>query len=147
MIEFLRQRCQPNFDDSHQARISGPLLDRISMQLEVAALEPMTLAKESAGETSSAIAARVARARARQLERQQHANQHMGTHELDRYCRLNGKAESLLRDTMLKLHWSARAYHGVLKVARTIADLAGVESLSAEHVGEAIQYRRGLRGN
>lgn len=137
-------RCTQDAVARYQARISGPLLDRIDMQIEVAALEPMTLASAADGELSSVIAARVLRARQRQMDRQQVANNRMSTRDLDRYCKLGPKAECALRDTMLQLHWSARAYQRVLKVARTIADIENADTLSAEHVLEAIQHRRGV---
>ena len=137
-------RCTSDAVARYQARISGPLLDRIDMQIEVAALEPMTLAAAADGELSCVIAARVLRARQRQMDRQQVANNRMSTRDLDRYCKLSPKAECALRETMLQLHWSARAYQRVLKVARTIADIENADTLSAAHVREAIQHRRGV---
>lgn len=129
----------------YQDRISGPLLDRIDIQIELAAAAPLVLAHDADGEPSASIAARVAIAFNRQKERQNKSNERLTTHEIDRYCRLDSESEKVLRASMLKLHWSARAYHRVLKVARTIADLAGTDAISAEHVAESIQYRRGLR--
>ena len=129
----------------YQDRISGPLLDRIDMQIEVAAVEPEILSKEADGEASALIAKRVARAYERQLARQHKSNQRMNTRDIDRHCRLERQAEQALRLSMLKFHWSARAYHRVLKVARTIADLADSAVLTEDHVTEAIQYRRALR--
>ncbi len=129
----------------YQDRISGPLLDRIDMQIEVAAMDPTTLSATADGDASATIAARVTLAHERQLARQGKPNQRLTTHEIDRYCRLNRGGEQLLRLTMLQLHWSARAYHRVLKVARTIADLAAVDRIADEHIREAIQSRRGLR--
>lgn len=131
----------------YQNRISGPLLDRIDMQIEVAALAPDTLSSVASGEPSAMIAARVARAHERQLARQHKSNQRMNTRDIDRHCRLDREGEQTLRHTMLKLHWSARAYHRVLKVARTVADLAASDQILGEHVNEAIQYRRGLQGS
>ena len=129
----------------YQDRISGPLLDRIDMHIEVAALPPDKLATVADGETSEAIAARVAIAYDRQIARQRKPNQQMTTRDIDSYCRLDVEGEQMLRHNMLKFHWSARAYHRVLKVSRTIADLAGSESIKLEHVKEAIQCRRGLQ--
>ncbi len=129
----------------YQDRISGPLLDRIDMQIEVGAMAPATMSAEADGEPSAAIAARVARASSLQLKRQDKSNQRLTTREIDLHCRLDAAGEKLLRETMLHWHWSARAYHRVLKVARTIADLAGSGRVSSAHVAEAIQYRRSLR--
>lgn len=138
-------RCSPDAVLRYQGRISGPLLDRIDMQIEVAAMPPDALSAAADGEGSAAIAARVNRAYQLQLRRQDKVNQRLATHEIDKYCRLNSAGEQLLRTAMLRLHWSARAYHRVLKVARSIADLAGATAIAAPHVAEAIQYRRALR--
>jgi magnesium chelatase family protein len=129
----------------YQDRISGPLLDRIDIQIELAAVDPLILAHDADGEPSAAIATRVADAYQRQLVRQDKSNQRLTTREIDRHCRLDSESEKILRGSMQHFHWSARAYHRVLKVARTIADLAGADAISAEHVAESIQYRRGLR--
>ena len=140
-------KCHCTFEGvlRYQDRISGPLLDRIDMQIEVAAVEPETLSKDADGELSASIAERVARAYERQLARQHKSNQRMSTRDIDRHCRMDLDAERALRSKMIQLHWSARAYHRVLKVARTIADLADSYVLTEEHVSEAITYRRGLR--
>ena len=137
-------RRTPDAVQRYQDRISGPLLDRIDIQVPVAAMTPDTMAQLADGEPSAAIAARVTQAHARQLARQGKANQKLTTREIDQHCHLDAAAERLLGDAMQHLHWSARAYHRVLKVARTIADLAGVDTVNAQHVAEAIQYRRGL---
>ena len=129
----------------YQDRVSGPLLDRIDLQIEVAPVEPDTLWAAANGDSSELIAQRVAVAYERQLARQHKPNQRLSTREIDRYCRLQRGGEQLLRHTMLQLHWSARAYHRVLKVARTIADLAGTEHISNDNLMEAITFRRGLR--
>ena len=138
-------RCTPDAVLRYQGRVSGPLLDRIDMQIEVAAMAPASLSAAADGESSAAIAQRVARAFQLQLGRQDKGNQYLNTREIDAYCRLDGAGEKLLRQAMLQLHWSARAYHRVLKVARTVADLDGAAAIAAPHVAEAIQYRRALR--
>lgn len=135
----------PNFDDSHQDRISGPLLDRIDIQVEVPAMPPSSLSAQADGEPSAVIALRVLRAFELQLARQGQSNEGLSTREVDQHCRLDATGEDILRNAMLRLHWSARAYHRVLKVARTVADLAGEAQVGAAHVAEAIQFRRGLR--
>ena len=130
-----------------QDRISGPLLDRIDMQIEVAALDPALLSADADGESSAQIAQRVAIAYERQLARQHKSNQRMGTRDIDRHCKLDRQGEQLLRHSMIAFHWSARAYHRVLKVARTVADLRGSDKILEEHVKEAVQYRRALQGS
>ena len=97
------------------------------------------------GESSAVIGARVAAARHLQLARQDKANHVLSTVEIDRYCRPDQAGEDVLQLAMQRLNWSARAYHRVLKVARTIADLAGAETIGQAQVSEAIQYRRALR--
>lgn len=129
----------------YQDRISGPLLDRIDIRIALAAVDPMLLARNADGESSAAIAARVAGAYARQQRRQGKSNHSLSTRDIDRHCRLDAASELVLRESMLRFHWSARAYHRVLKVARTIADLAGADAIAADHIKEAIQYRRALR--
>jgi|SRR5471030_348264 len=129
----------------YQSRISGPLLDRIDMQVAVNAVDPEALGSPSDGEASATIAVRVELAYQRQLARQHKSNQQLTTQEIDRYCKLDRAGGKLLLDAMTHLNWSARAYHRILKVARTIADLAGVSAIKSAHVAEAVQYRRALR--
>jgi magnesium chelatase family protein len=139
-------RCTPDIVVRYQDKISGPLLDRIDMQIEVGALPQEDLLKRADGEPSAAVAERVERAFARQLQRQNKGNNALSTTEIETYCRPDTAGAQLLHTAMARLNWSARAYHRVLKVARTIADLAGVERIAQPHVAEAIQYRRALRG-
>jgi magnesium chelatase family protein len=132
--------------ERYRSRISGPLLDRIDIHLEVPAVAYADLVTEHGSERSATIRERVEKARAVQRLRFQgqhgiHANAHMAARDLRRYCRLTPPVESVLRQAVARLGLSARAYHRVLKIARTIADLAGAVELSAAHVSEAIQYR------
>ncbi len=129
----------------YQERISGPLLDRIDIQIHVASMDPEALVRAADGEASAVIAARVAAARARQLARQGTANDSLTTHQVDRYCRLDGDGEHMLRNAMAQTHMSARAYHRILKVARSVADLGNCDQIMSDHVREALLYRRGLR--
>jgi magnesium chelatase family protein len=138
--------CGPLSIERYRSRISGPLLDRIDIHLEVPAVAYGDLVGEPGDESSAAIRARVERARAVQRTRFQgqrgvHANAHMSARDLRRHCRLTEPVESVLRQAVTRLGLSARAYHRVLKIARTIADLAGAAELTTAHVSEAIQYR------
>jgi magnesium chelatase family protein len=141
-----RCTCLPRQIERYRSRISGPLLDRIDLQIEVPALRPAELAERRQGETSALIRERVALARERQYHRFRgrpglYANAHMGVREVGEFCRINQAAEALLRAAVQRLGFSARAYHRVLKLARTIADLAGTDTIAVAHVAEAIQYR------
>jgi magnesium chelatase family protein len=137
-------RCSPDVVARYQGRVSGPLLDRIDMQLAVPALDTEALAESAAGESSRAIAARVAHAHALQLDRQGKPNAQLSVAEIDRYCQPDPAAGALLRTAIERLAWSARAYHRVLRLARTIADLSGDPRIQSTHAAEAIQYRRAL---
>ena len=135
-------RCTPDQIARYRCRLSGPLLDRIDIQIEVPALREDELVQAGRGESSSQVRERVERARGRQLERQGKDNTRLGPREVERLCALEDKAGALLKQAIAKLHLSARAYHRVLKLARTIADLAGEPTIGVAHVAEAIQYRR-----
>ena len=138
-------RCTPDNVARYQSKISGPLLDRIDMQIQVGAVPHADLLRQADGEPSHAVARRVTRAFATQLGRQGKSNNYLSTAEIDAHCIPDAAGEQLLRTAMTRLNWSARAYHRVLKVARTIADLAGTTAIEQAHVAEAIQYRRALR--
>ena len=129
----------------YQKRISGPLLDRIDIHMEVPRVKYEKLSDERLGEPSSAIQARVEAARERQRQRFEGtpllSNADMGPAEVREFCPVDGAGNSLLQAAMQQLHMSARAYHRILKLARTIADLAGSEAIETAHLAEAIQYR------
>jgi magnesium chelatase family protein len=137
-----RCRCTPERIARYRGRISGPLADRIDIKLEVPAPREAELVAPIAGESSAAIQQRVERARRLQIERQGGPNALLGTREIDRHCATDREGDQLLRHALARLLLSARAYHRVLRVARSIADLAGKGAIAAEHIAEAIQYRR-----
>jgi len=138
-------RCSAQQIRQYQRRLSGPLLDRIDLHIEVPSLRYRELTGRYQGETSAAIRERIGRARAVQEGRfgtkTAPFNARMSDGEIKRHCRVDGDSQQLLEMAMEKLGLSARAYKRILKVARTIADLDGRESLQASHVAEAIQYR------
>jgi magnesium chelatase family protein len=138
--------CTPVEVEQYRSRVSGPLLDRIDIHIEVPAVPYRELSVERSGEPSAAIRERVNRARQIQLERFAgrpgvFANAHMTPRDLRRYCRVSESADGLLRTAIQRLGLSARAYHRVLKIARTIADLAECATIEPVHVSEAVQYR------
>ena len=137
-----RCRCTPDRVARYRSRISGPLLDRIDLQVEVPALRQDELVCAPPAETSETVRRRVARARARQIARQGKPNTRLATREIERYCRTDPEGAELLKRAIDRLGLSARAYHRVLKLARTIADIAGSTKVARDHVAEAIQYRR-----
>jgi len=138
-------RCAPAQIQRYRARISGPLLDRIDLHIEAPALSIAELRNDQPGENSAAIRARVELARQRQRQRFQgariNANARMPTAQLKKFCALEPKLGDLLQQAMEQLSLSARAYDRIIKVARTIADLAGAEEINSPHLLEAIQYR------
>ncbi|KAF1053741.1 MAG: Competence protein ComM [Burkholderia gladioli] len=139
-------RCTPEVSARYLRKLSGPQIDRIDLQIALPALSPTELAERGAtpAEPSAAVARRVAASRERQLMRQGKTNQMLSGRETDAFCRLDPTGERLLREAGERFHWSARAYYRVLKVARTIADLAGDTAPDAAQIGEAIRYRRAV---
>jgi magnesium chelatase family protein len=138
-------RCTPDVVARYQGRISGPLLDRIDIHIDAPALSLSELRSEKAGETSAAIRGRAHEARARQQARfagtRVTSNARMTHAQIRRHCPIDSMLGDLLQQAMEQLSLSARAYDRILKVARTIADLAGRERIEAPHLLEAIQYR------
>ncbi len=135
-------RCSGEQVARYRARISGPLLDRIDLQVTVPAVSPDTLTDSPPGESSDKVGARVAAARRAQHQRQGGVNVALTGTALDRHCALDDASRQLLRQATEKLGLSARGYHRILRVARTIADLAGNDRITAAHLTEAIGYRR-----
>ncbi|MBU0496128.1 MAG: ATP-binding protein [Chloroflexi bacterium] len=137
--------CSTSMVTRYQKRISGPLLDRIDIHVDVPRVDYEKLADDRLGEPSAAIRERVERARAVQRARFADTpfttNADMGPAEVREFCPLDPTSKSLLKAAMTQLHMSARAHHRILKLARTIADLAGSEAIQPAHVAEAIQYR------
>jgi magnesium chelatase family protein len=137
--------CSPSIVTRYQKRISGPLLDRIDIHIEVPRVDYDKLSDDRLGEPSAAIRARVEAARQRQRQRfagtKLLCNADMGPAEVREYCRIDEAGRGLMRAAMQQLQLSARAFHRILKLARTIADLAGSEEIQTAHLAEAIQYR------
>ena len=136
-------RCTPDNVARYKAKISGPLLDRIDLHIEVPALRENELTTAANAENSNAIRVRVESARALQLKRQGKANFALGSLEIDEFCQTDEAGLTLLKTAISRLNLSARAYHRILKVARTIADLTGQVNIQPIHIAEAVQYRRG----
>jgi magnesium chelatase family protein len=139
-------RCSPREIQNYLNRISGPLLDRIDIHVEVPAVKFREIAAERTGEASAVIRERVVAARRVQQERFKGrpkitCNARMGPRELKLYCALDESTLELLKNAMAEWQLSARAYDRILKVARTIADLEGAGRITSDHIGEAIQYR------
>jgi magnesium chelatase family protein len=140
--------CAAPVVTKYQKRISGPLLDRIDIHIEVPRVDYEKLSGDRIGESSECIRARVQAARNVQLQRFSkidsstivcNADMHIG--EIRQFCKLQDEGQGLMRSAMSQLNLSARAYHRILKLARTIADLAGCEEVQSVHLAEALQYR------
>jgi len=143
-------RCTHQQIHRYRSKISGPLLDRIDIHVEVPAVPYKDLLQPAAAEPSSAIRQRVSRARRVQTERfarsKIHCNAQMGSRHIKTHCRIDQPSRRLLETAIDKLGLSARAFNRVLKIARTIADLAEAPDIHADHISEAIQYRNLDRG-
>lgn len=137
-------QCSPQEVKRYRAKLSGPLLDRIDIHLEVPAVDYRELSRERRGESSAVVRERVKRAReiqARRYRRPGKLNAHLSAREIKKWCQVDETGRKLLETACERLGLSARAYHRILKVARTIADLEGAEAISPAHISEAIQYR------
>ncbi|WP_422011951.1 YifB family Mg chelatase-like AAA ATPase [Roseateles sp.] len=139
-------RCTPDQVSRYQGRLSGPFLDRIDLLIEVPMIPARELQDLAPGERSTAVAARVAAAREQAIARQGVANAQLQAQNLATHAALEPAAKALLERSAERLGWSARSFHRVLRVARTVADLGRAEAIGAAHMAEAIQLRRGLPG-
>ncbi len=137
-------RCTPDAVARYQGRLSGPLLDRVDLQVEVPAVGPAELLAAPDGEPTEVASRRVAAARERALARQGRLNADLDAAGIAAHCRPDAAAQRFAEQAAQRLGWSGRSVHRVLKVARTIADLAASDAIEVAHVAEAIQYRRGL---
>ena len=137
-------RCTPDQVARYRGKLSGPLLDRIDLMLDVPAVAEADLSARGDGESSTMVRTRVTAARTVQLERQGKPNALLSPDDVERYARPDDAGAQLLKQAMARLSLTARAYHRILKVARSIADLAGTQQINSAHVAEAIHYRRGL---
>ncbi|HFQ14147.1 MAG TPA: ATP-binding protein, partial [Gammaproteobacteria bacterium] len=138
-----RCRCSPQHIERYQGRISGPLRDRIDMHVRVPPVSLAMLKPATGEEDSATVRARVQQARERQLTRQQVPNAELDNPALEIHCRLDAAGEALLGQAIRRLGLSARACHRILRVARSIADLAAADAISPAHLAEAIGYRPG----
>ena len=137
-------RCTPDAVARYQGKLSGPLLDRIDIQVEVPSVKPGELMGAADGEASAVVAARVHAARQRQQDRQGVTNAELPVAELERHCALDATSRDLLHRAAVRLGWSGRGLHRVQKLARTIADLHGSVQIRSMHIAEAMQWRRSL---
>ena len=135
-------RCSPDQIARYRGRLSGPLLDRIDIQIEVPSLHQNELLNPSTAEFSAIIQERVTTARDIQISRQGKSNTMLNNNEIDLYCAPDAAGVALLKNAISRLNLSARAYHRILKVARSVADLDNQLNITSQHIAETIQYRR-----
>ncbi len=137
-------RCTPDQVARYQSKLSGPLMDRIDLHVDVPSMLPADLIQAAPGESSETIRGRCVAARERAIARQGKANHGLQGQEIDAHVRLDAAAVTFFGAAAARLGWSARSTHRALKVARTIADLASAPAISVVHLAEAMQYRRAL---
>ena len=144
-----RCQCSPEQLTRYKNKLSAPLLDRIDIQIELPRLkrDELLTGKTTNEETSTQARRRIKAARSRQLQRQRCLNAQLTNRQIEQYCRLDTMSQNLLSQAIDKLKLSARSYHRLLKLARTIADLADQRDIQPDHIGEAIGYRRSALTN
>lgn len=149
---FHECRCTPNQIHRYRSKVSGPLLDRIDIHLDVPAVKFKDISSKAPTESSAEIKLRINKARNVQKDRFKNhkkkvfCNAHMGHKDIKKYCEIDEASLNLLKEAIQKMGFSARAYDRILKVSRTIADLDGIENIQQNHILEAIQYRSLDRG-
>ena len=139
----LKDNCKCSLEKQrrYRSKLSAPFLDRIDLQIEVPRLSYKDLQRPEQSDSSATVKARVIAARERQHSRQGTANRFLGNNAIEKYCQLSAQDEALIANVLEKFKLSARAYHRILKVARTIADLAGSDAIQTLHLSEAVSYR------